>query len=1040
MFRPPISIVAAVVLASCAFAQDSVDRLFPNVKPEIPDWMTRELSMRDPTADGWPLEAVHDRLAPVLSRFVAQCFDRSKSPDAFAPLFAESFVGTSVLRPKELDVVATKGGFEVRRPKTQPTSETKLLPKESFAQSLDELRGSMPGARGVRTEATIVSIEKRDDGSYSTRALMRVGASMGVARIGLNFEWRVDFAATADKKGFGVRSIELADFEQVLCAKAPFAEYTKQAFGSEPWFDAQFLHGIDDYYFHCDQLTGNHALGLQGIAVGDVNGDGIDDVYVAMQGGLPNRLFVHATSGATVERAAELKVDFLDNTRGALIVDFDNDGLEDLALAIGPNIAICYGKAEGAFDSPIWLVGDGAEDIYSLAAGDADGDGDLDLYACRYVAGGMIGGVPLPYFDANNGATNFYWRNDLEHGARKWTNATDAAGFGANNHRYSLAALWDDFDGDGDLDLFVTNDFGRNNLYVNDGHGHFSDEGVERGVADYAAGMGVTCADVDQDGHPDLYVSNMWSAAGQRLVEETDRFQPGASPQIRDAYRHHARGNSLLLGDGTGHFRDATREAGVARGGWTWGALFVDFENDSLPDIFVPNGFVTGRKTDDIESYFWRRVVGGSPLDATPNDDYRHAWASMQRMSTVDGWSYNGNQRDALYLNLGGARFADVGAASDLDFTDDGRAVATVDWDDDGMLDLLIRNRTAPRLRFLRNQALSSGHWLEVDLQGVTCNRDAIGARVSVELEGGKTLRKTLYAGEGFLAQSSKRLHFGLGAAQKIESLRVRWPNGPEETIAGPNVDQRVRIVQGTKVAMHVASHVTAKFDASKPESLAETHAAIRRVPLVEKIPIAQFVLPTLANPTRKIRDLGADRPTLVHFWSSTGPKNDVDAMLALEKHLAGKTRVVMMSIDEGGALGRARKALAGTPLEADSGYVDGSCATALQVLVLEVYLRVDVAPLPMTFLVDKQGQLIAIYEKEIDVAALDLDLALLDKMDPKSLANPKFFGGRWLNRPHRDFERLSQVFGGLGFTEFATSFRDIAERARQEASKPANK
>jgi hypothetical protein len=149
-----------------------------------------------------------------------------------------------------------------------------------------------------------------------------------------------------------------------------------------------------------------------------------------------------------------------------------------------------------------------------------------------------------------------------------------------------------------------------------------------------------------------------------------------------------------------------------------------------------------------------------------------------------------------------------------------------------------------------------------------------------------------------------------------------------------------------------------------------------------------------------------------------------------------------MMSIDEGGLLGRARKTLAGTPLESDSGYVDGSCATTLQVLVFEVYLRLDVAPLPMTFLLDKQGQLVAIYEKEIDVTALDLDLALLDKMDLKSLANPKFFGGRWLIRPRRDFERLSQAFGGLGFTELATAYRDLAaDRARQDAAaKPGNK
>jgi len=167
------------------------------------------------------------------------------------------------------------------------------------------------------------------------------------------------------------------------------------------------------------------------------------------------------------------------------------------------------------------------------------------------------------------------------------------------------------------------------------------------------------------------------------------------------------------------------------------------------------------------------------------------------RQLITDGGSWSGRERDCCYANLKDGTFADVSALTGLDFDDDGRALALTDWDNDGDLDLWIRNRTGPQLRYLENVGAPGQHWVQISLTGKTCNRDAIGAFVDM-FAGGKRFRKALLAGEGNLAQSSKVLHFGLGAADKIDRAVVRWPGGKAQEIAGLKVDHRYHVTQGS--------------------------------------------------------------------------------------------------------------------------------------------------------------------------------------------------------------------------------------------------
>ena len=232
--------------------------------------------------------------------------------------------------------------------------------------------------------------------------------------------------------------------------------------------------------------------------------------------------------------------------------------------------------------------------IRSMAAVDYDLDGALDIFVCGYSSrqatlDGVGLGRPVPYHDANNGSPSYLLRNL---GSWEFEDVTTAVGLDVNNRRFSYAAAWEDYDLDGDADLYVANDFGRNNLYRNDG-GRFVDVAAAAGVEDIAAGMSVSWGDYNRDGRPDLYVGNMFSSAGSRIAYQR-RFKQNAASTIREHYQRHARGNSLFENAGDGTFRDVSVAANVTRGRWAWSSRFVDINNDGWEDIVVANGMVTG--------------------------------------------------------------------------------------------------------------------------------------------------------------------------------------------------------------------------------------------------------------------------------------------------------------------------------------------------------------------------------------------------------------------------------------------------------------
>lgn len=342
-------------------------------------------------------------------------------------------------------------------------------------------------------------------------------------------------------------------------------------------------------------------FGETGIAIADVNDDGLEDVYLCQIAGLRNRLWLRTATGKLVE-SPSCGLEIRENTSAALFLDFDGDGDRDVVLTTAIGVVFFANDGAGLFTEKIRM-----EDIphgFGMASCDYDRDGDLDLFICQYYAprgldeDALRGSFPHPYpiYDATNGGPNVLLRNE---GDWKFQDVTKEAGLATANHRYSYTCVWEDLDNDGDQDLFVVNDFGPNNYFENNGKGGFADRSGAPGVRDGGFGMGVTAADFDLDGRYDLHISNMYSGAGNRIARQ-DWFHADKDEKVRKTLLSLARGNTLLRNLDGKAFADESSSSGIAMGRWSWSSLAVDLNNDAREDLLVANGFVTGKDPDDL--------------------------------------------------------------------------------------------------------------------------------------------------------------------------------------------------------------------------------------------------------------------------------------------------------------------------------------------------------------------------------------------------------------------------------------------------------
>ncbi len=771
---------------------------------------------------------------------------------------------------------------------------------------------------------------------------------------------------------------------RVRSAKPLFRDITGHCFGAAPAFRDQLVKGNTWWRSRLDAAAGIDVYGSNGIAVGDIDNDGRDEIYVCQPGGLPNRLFKMRPDGTMEDITESSGLGVLDDTTCALFVDFRNSGKQDVVVlrGSGPLLFLNDGRGKFTLRPDAFRFKTAPQGSFTgMAAADYDRDGRVDLYLCCYVYFQSEDQYryPVPYHDARNGPPNFLFRNNLTSEGGQFEDATQDAGLNQNNDRYSFAPAWCDYDGDGWPDLYVANDFGRNNLYRNVG-GKFQDVAAEAGVEDIGPGMSATWVDYDGDGWPDLYVANMWSAPGQRIVRDP-AFQP--SQELAEAYRRHTKGNSLYRNLGTGKFAETSGAEGVEMGRWAWSSDAFDFDNDGSPEIYVTTGMLSNPKSKaDLRSFFWRQVVAKSPVNAQPAPDYENGWNAINQLIRED-YSWCGNDSNVFYVRPKPApgqtaRYYDFSGVSGLDFADDSRSFAALDLDGDGNLDMVLKSRQGPQVRALLNECGTGRRVFVVKLRGTKSNRDAIGARVEVN---GRA--QFVKAGSGYLAQHTKWLHFALGDAQEA-TAKITWPSGLTQETGPLKAGFRHEIEEGTSQVL--SSALKAHAEAISNPVVGQNEPGVADTWLLEPVPLPE-------------RRTG---PGFLLLFSKTLPKQPAS--------------VPVQALD-----------LSDKPELAD------------QYGVFRRYLFEyrGALELPLLMLIDEQSRAHKLYSGVPSESVLQSDLEAMRSTDRARLALP--FAGRYYQEPHRNYFKLGAAFYWAGYPEQAVPYLEEVVRRNPSNWKALN-
>ena len=503
------------------------------------------------------------------------------------------------------------------------------------------------------------------------------------------------------------------------------------------------------------------------VSIVDFDRDGWPDIYVTnSKEGSKNALYRNMHDGTFKDVASELGIADVNQpgtgvSMGGVWGDYDNDGYEDLYLIKWGRPELYHNDHGHGFTRvseqaglPPWINANTAVWF------DYDGDGLLDLFVGGYYSEDLdlwhlntTRIMPDSFEYAKNGGRKYLFHN-LGNGKFEEVSAK----LGINSRRWALAASAADLRGTGHPDLFIANDYGVSELYLNDGK-QFREAGEQTGVG-FApkSGMNVAFGDILNQGRYSVYVSN--------ISEEGVLIQ----------------GNNLWVPkDGTASdglkFENLARDLGVELGGWSFGAQFGDLNNDGTLDLYLTNGYVS---LDRNRSYWYdfSKVSGGN---STIIGDAKN-WPAM------DGRSLSGYQQKHVWMNDGAGKFVDVAQAVGVTDTYDGRAVAMADLWNRGALDVVVANQRGPLLLY-KNTVSPDNKWIEFDLEGTKSNRSAIGAEVTLFWNGQKQVQE-VSGGSGFSAQNQRRLHFGLGNYPQIEKAVIRWPSGTIQTIDEPAPNQ----------------------------------------------------------------------------------------------------------------------------------------------------------------------------------------------------------------------------------------------------------
>ena len=519
-----------------------------------------------------------------------------------------------------------------------------------------------------------------------------------------------------------------------------------------------------------------HAKGswTTGVALADVNGDGRLDIYISKAG-----------AGEPASRANELWI---------------NQGVGDNGVPTFRDMARQYGVADEGMTTQVAFL-------------DYDGDGDLDLFVMN---NSLRAANSFSLHNSRDQAERYgdkLYRNDGGH----FTDVTIASGIHAPEMAFGLGIVVADVNNDGRPDIYVANDFfERDYLYVNRGDGTFSETLDRRMPVTSFSSMGLDAADVDDDGWPDIYTTDMLPEDERRLKTTTqfdgwDAYQA----RVRNGYHHQAMRNMLQRNNRDGTFSDIGQLAGVSRTDWSWSALIADLDLDGEKDILVTNGIAKDLTSQDYVAFLGKtQTMRDATNDGRSRVDFRKL-IGMMTSTPLSNYAFH---------NLGGSRFLNESKSWGLDTPSFSSGAAYGDLDGDGAPDLVVNNIDQEAFVYRNNARVlhPERHFLRVRLVGDGRNPFGIGARVTA-YSGADVVMQEESPVRGFQSSVDFVLDFGLGAHASLDSLRVVWPDGRVSLQRDVRTNQLVTVTQAT------STRSTSPAEAPAPPLMTDvtSHAAI---------------------------------------------------------------------------------------------------------------------------------------------------------------------------------------------------------------------
>ena len=584
-----------------------------------------------------------------------------------------------------------------------------------------------------------------------------------------------------------------------------------------------------------NELTDVYVYNGAGVAVGDVDNDGLPDIFFAGNQ-VSSRLYhnrghmkfddVTAKAGVTTNRWVT----------GVSMVDINGDGFLDIYLSVsGPHWLPASQRAnqlfvnnhDGTFTDEAARYGVADTGFTTHAAFlDYDGDGCVDLFLLEnssqdFSRGGL--GGQMPGMQGIPGSHNELYRNDC-HGS--FTNVSAKAGI--TDPGFGLGVAVGDLNGDGRPDIYVSNDALPNDaVYVNNGDGTFTNHASRMLKRSSQAGMGVDIADFNNDGQPDIVQADMMPHTLARRKRVFGYSTYGSLLQARGrGYRDDYSMNSLQLNNGVSAegdpvFSEISRLAGMSATDWSWSALFADFDDDGYKDVFIGNGYP--KAVNDLD--YVGAILGSRASSAT-----QPSRTQLDLLSALPGY----DERNYVFRNAHDLSFVDESQAWGMGPAGASYGAAYADLDNDGRLDLVVNNIDRPAFVYHNvGGAGAANHSLTVRLEGAAPNVRGLGATLVATVAGQKQyLYQSPY--RGYMSTVDDRPHFGLGAATRVDSLEVRWPDGRYQLLLNVPADSLLTVKQSDATAARLLPPLPAPLFTPVDSSRAPRFAQLPRAGAVD--------------------------------------------------------------------------------------------------------------------------------------------------------------------------------------------------------------